>query len=560
MYASIHPLTTEQRLEAITKHLVGIPSINGTSGEVEVAGELFRILSSFPYFQEHPEHLWMQPVENDPIGRKNVFAFVEGKSFSKKTIIYHSHIDTVGVEDFGQLKDSAFSPDALAEFFSSYENDDELRRDAQSGDWMFGRGAVDMKSGAAVHMVNLLHFSEHRDELEGNLLLLLNGDEESEHRGIIGALAELNRLQAEQGLEYALAINTDFITPLYDGDPHRYIYTGAAGKILPCFHIYGREVHVGDTLSGIDPNFIAAKLTERFHNRYELAEQIEGELVLPPTCLYQRDTKDIYTVQTASSSHLYFNYFVYEDTPGEILGKLLRETKNVCAETEQYLQEQFQQYIRFTGLPTRDLSWEIDVVTYEEYMQQLIEQGIDVQPIIEQAIADSKSDDFREISFEIAGALQEADPAKKARVIVFFAPPFLPHNYLKTDVARDAAIQETLTAILAEASAATGEQFALKKFFPYLADGSFLSIHETEDELAPLLNNLPEWETFFPIPYKAIQGLDIPSVNMGVYGKDGHKWTERLYKPYSFGVLPGLIRTATVALLAQAAESGLQPA
>jgi len=32
---------------------------------------------------------------------------------------------------------------------------------------------------------------------------------------------------------------------------------------------------------------------------------------------------------------------------------------------------------------------------------------------------------------------------------------------------------------------------------------------------------------------------------MGVYGKDGHKWTERVYKPYSFGVLPKLIQKAT---------------
>ncbi|GKV69944.1 protein RocB [Sporosarcina sp. NCCP-2716] len=560
MYSHIQSLTAEQQIETITKHLVGIPSINGTPGEVAVAEELYAILSTFPYFQQNPDHLWMQQIDNDPIGRKNVFAFVEGNAFTKKTIIYHSHIDTVGVEDFGQLKDKAFSPDELAEFFKTYDNDPDLQAEAQSGDWMFGRGSVDMKSGAAVHMVNVLHFSEHRDELQGNLLLLLNGDEESEHRGIIGALSELKRLQAEQGLDYTLAVNTDFITPLYDGDPHRYIYTGAAGKILPCFHIYGREVHVGDTLSGIDPNFIAAKMTEKLHNRYELAEKITGEMVLPPTCLYQRDTKDIYTVQTASSSHLYFNYFVYEDTPEQILGKLLNETKKVCQEAEAYLKAQFEQYIGFTGLPTRDLSWEIEVTTYEQYVNELAEQGIDVKSIIETAVRDKKSDDFREASFEIVSALQEADPAKKARVILFFAPPFLPHNYLKSTVARDVRIQDTVSGILQEMEAATGEKFALKKFFPYLADGSFLSIHETEDELFPLLNNLPEWETFFPIPYKAIQGLNIPSVNMGVYGKDGHKWTERLYKPYSFGVLPQLIRKATVKLLEEAAEEELLPA
>jgi arginine utilization protein RocB len=93
------------------------------------------------------------------------------------------------------------------------------------------------------------------------------------------------------------------------------------------------------------------------------------------------------------------------------------------------------------------------------------------------------------------------------------------------------------------------EQFVLKKFFPYLADGSFLSIHETDEELKPLLENFPKWDQLYPLPYETIRKLNIPSINMRVYGKDGHKWTERVYKPYSFNVLPLLIRKATIQIL-----------
>ncbi|CAH2466043.1 hypothetical protein IIQ_04500 [Bacillus cereus VD118] len=125
-----------------------------------------------------------------------------------------------------------------------------------------------MKIGAAIHLANILYFSEHVHLIEGNLLLLFNGDEEGEHREIISALTELKRLKQEKQLQYRLAINNDFITPLYDGDTQRYIYTGTAGKLLPRFYIYGREVHVGDTLSGIDPNFIATQITNRLHNNY----------------------------------------------------------------------------------------------------------------------------------------------------------------------------------------------------------------------------------------------------------------------------------------------------
>lgn len=54
----------------------------------------------------------------------------------------------------------------------------------------------------------------------------MNADEESQHKGVISAISEMNRLKVEQGLSYTVAINADFTIPLYDNDPHRYIYTG----------------------------------------------------------------------------------------------------------------------------------------------------------------------------------------------------------------------------------------------------------------------------------------------------------------------------------------------
>ncbi|QKY70265.1 M20/M25/M40 family metallo-hydrolase [Lentibacillus sp. CBA3610] len=549
MFHQLKSLSTKEQVETITRHLVGIKSINSTVGERVIIDELYQMLQSFPYFQRYPNNLWTQDVEDDPVGRKNLFAFVEGSPETKDTIIYHAHIDTVGVNDFGALKDRAFAPDDLESYFAGYTYDEELKQEAQTGDWLFGRGALDMKSGAAVHIANLLYFSEHTRELNGNILLILNGDEESEHKGIITALSELKSMQRAHGLNYVMAINTDFTTPLYDGDKNKYVYTGTAGKVLPSFFIYGRESHVGDTLAGIDPNFIAAKITERIHNNYALAETIPGEYVLPPTCLYQRDTKQQYTVQTAPSSQLYYNYFLFEATPEEVLDQLLAETKQACTETAHYLRDQFNAFTSKTGYPTRNLSWDVEVTTYREFNAYLEAKGIDTQAVINQVLADNDTTELRELSFEIVSALQELDPNKKPRVILFFAPPFLPHNYLKDNDSRDEFIKESIEKAIEAVSEETGEKFAIKKFFPYLADGSFLSIHEAKEELPPLLDNLPEWKRHYNIPFSTIKEFNLPSINMGVYGKDGHKWTERVYKPYSFETLPTLIRKTTVHIL-----------
>ncbi|QOE03962.1 M20/M25/M40 family metallo-hydrolase [Bacillus amyloliquefaciens] len=549
MYQQLSKMLPEEKIEAITKSLVALNSINGTLGEGKKADYIKDMIKSFPYFQENPSHVWEQAIPEDPYGRKNIFAFIEGNGDSLNTVIYHAHLDTVGIEDFGPLKDIAFDSDRLAEYFSNYEFDRDVQRDARSGEWMFGRGSVDMQSGIAVHLANLLHFSERRDQLPGHILFMANPDEESQHSGILTSISELKRLKQEKQLRYLAAINNDFITPLYEGDTTRYIYTGAAGKLLPCFAIYGREVHVGDTLSGIDPNLIASEITRRIHNNIHMAENIEGELVLPPTCLYLRDNKEAYNVQTAVSSYVYFNYFIYEKTAKEVMDQLTAVADEACKETEQKLSDYYDEYCERTSLPKKEMSWNVQVYSLEDYLKRLRSRGIDPAQCIEQAFKTYEHLELRMRCFKAVEELQKLDPEQGAKVIIFYAPPYLPHNYLKEESTRDRLLQHVIQEAVDKTAASTGETFAFKKFFPYLADGSFLSLHETDEEVSAFTDNFPGWDVIGTIPFKEIRELNIPSVNIGVYGKDGHKWTERVYKPYTFHVLPELIQQTTMHLL-----------
>ncbi|POI14897.1 M20/M25/M40 family metallo-hydrolase [Bacillus velezensis] len=549
MYQQLSKMLPEEKIEAITKSLVALNSINGTLGEGKKADYIKDMIKSFPYFQENPSHVWEQAIPEDPYGRKNIFAFIEGNGDSLNTVIYHAHLDTVGIEDFGPLKDIAFDSDRLAEYFSNYEFDRDVQRDARSGEWMFGRGSVDMQSGIAVHLANLLHFSERRDQLPGHILFMANPDEESQHSGILTSISELKRLKQEKQLRYLAAINNDFITPLYEGDTTRYIYTGAAGKLLPCFAIYGREVHVGDTLSGIDPNLIASEITRRIHNNIHMAENIEGELVLPPTCLYQRDNKEAYNVQTAVSSYVYFNYFIYEKTAKEVMDQLTAVADEACKETEQKLSDYYDEYCERTSLPKKEMSWNVQVYSLEDYLKRLRSRGIDPAQCIGQAFKTYEHLELRMRCFKAVEELQKLDPEQGAKVIIFYAPPYLPHNYLKEESTRDRLLQHVIQEAVDKTAASTGETFVFKKFFPYLADGSFLSLHETDEEVSAFTDNFPGWDVIGTIPFNEIRELNIPSVNIGVYGKDGHKWTERVYKPYTFHVLPELIQQTTMHLL-----------
>ena len=82
----------------------------------------------------------------------------------------------------------------------------------------------------------------------------------------------------------------------------------------------------------------------------------------------------------------------------------------------------------------------------------------------------------------------------------------------------------------------------MMKFFPSLSDSSYIRIDDSEESVQYLMDNFPGFDTLYPIPVKNIQKLNIPAVNYGCYGKDAHKWTERVNLPYTFGVLPKLIQ------------------
>ncbi len=545
VYTQLKNKPISEQIELITRSLVALKSYNGTTGESEKARFIYELISSFPYFQEHPDQVWLQEVPNDPIGRKNVFALVKGNS--SKTVLFHAHYDTVGTDDYGALQDMAHDPDFLQKFFMDYEGEEKVKEDALSGNWLFGRGALDMQSGIAVHLANLL-FHTGEKVPDGNLLFLFNGDEESEHAGMIAALSDLYRLK-EDGFDYLAAINTDFISPIYDGDCKRYIYTGAAGKLLPSFYIYGREAHVGDVLTSIDPTVIASKINLEINQNLDYLEDIPGEFTLPPSCLYFKDDKHTYNVQTPLSASLYFNYFVYERTAREVLYDMKKVALKVVSEMEDRSKKQFEQYRKYHGFPEREFSWEVEVLTMREYMFWLKERGIDPDPVLKKIFHDMTGEDRRTIAYSMVEALQHLDPDRTPRVILFFAPPFLPHNFVNEENEYGKKVREVLGTCLNDISDETGEEFVIKRFFPYLADGSFLSLHEEDEDIEVFKKNLPLIDQLYPVPIDMIRKLNIPSINIGVYGKDGHQWTERVYKPYTFSVLPEIIQRVTRELL-----------
>lgn len=101
----------------------------------------------------------LEKTINDDYERYNVLAYVKGKKGnSNRTVILMDHMDTVGIDDFNQLKDLACRPDKLMEALKTENMYEGAKIHLDSGDWFFGRGVLDMKSGVASHLYLLIVF------------------------------------------------------------------------------------------------------------------------------------------------------------------------------------------------------------------------------------------------------------------------------------------------------------------------------------------------------------------------------------------------------------------
>lgn len=545
-----------EEVKQLTKELVKIPSIVKTSGETKCAEKIYDYYSGLEYFKEKREYLVLQQTINDEVERYNTIAMVKGtKGNSKKTIILMGHLDTVGIEDFGDIKRYAQDPDKLPELLRSLNLGDDVNRDIDSGEYMFGRGALDMKAGVAGHMYLIKYFSEHPEELDGNLIAIAEADEEDNSHGIISALKILKDWKQRYDLEYIAAINADYSTPYHENDENRYIYFGTIGKLLPSFYVTGKETHVGQAYGGLDPNLLVAELTRNIELNTDLCDESQGEVTIPPISLKQSDLKDSYTVQTAMAAYSYYNYFTLTMSPKDVMEKM----KGIAIES-------FDNIVDYTNLSYKifcekgnheytKLPWKTRVYSWEEFYNELATiHGDKYQVYIHNFAKDlneqNPSMDLREFSMKIINeSWTKWSEDKSPAIIIYYSSLFYASIDNTGKDGRELDLFNSVEKAIDFVQDYSDKPIVQKMFYPYISDSSFMSISEDKSKLMALEKNMPAWGTKYTHPIEDILEINVPVANIGTYGKDGHKISERVHMKYSFENIPNITFNAIKNLL-----------
>lgn len=542
-----------EKIKALAIELTQIRSVVGTAGENAVAQKIYESLAQLEYFRQRPENLRIKPVRDDEFGRNGVFALIEGtQAISNKTLLCIGHIDTVGVADYGGLQDMATDPAALKQQLTTATKFSEpALSEILSADWLLGRGILDMKTGVASLMVMVEHFSQYPEKLTGNLVFFAVPDEEGNSAGMLSAVQYLADLQTERGWEFIAAIDTDFMTFRYPEDKNRYVYVGTTGKLLPCFFLYGEETHVGEPFNGLDANLLASEVMRRIDIGTDLCDIADGEVSLPPISLHQRDNKTEYSVQTANTVNIYFNWPTHCSEPAEVLAKCRAKAVESFEAVISHLNEEYEKFCTMSHIPFQRLPWEVNVLTYDELYQQVkAELGDEIDRILAELIEKLRecNADDREVSMAIVDEVHKHCSDKNSKIVVYFSPPYYPHNFVRDGDARSDVLLDAVERAVAEAKAVYEYPIVTRKFYPYISDLSYCGIAAAE-HMGKLTENMPAWQRTYHLPVQAIQSISMPVVNIGPYGKDAHKLSERVCLSYSFDAMPLILRRTMEILL-----------
>ena len=540
-----------ERAQKLSILMTTWPSVTGSDGEAEFAGRLKTLLAESPYFSAHPDQLFTRESHGEP-KRENLFALVRGKG--RRTLVLAGHFDTVSIANYGSLAPLATEPDtlmrALVDELSAKPslNSAEAKAlaDLRSGDFLPGRGLLDMKSGLAAGIVALERFAEF-DEPPGNLLFVATPDEENRSRGMISLRNALPEIARDFDLDIIGGINLDSTSDEADGADGRALYLGSVGKYSPFAFVVGCPTHAGYAYQGVSAHLISAEIIRAIEFNDRLCDEAFGETSPAPVCLEGRDVRHGYEVTTPAHVWLSFNWLTHRKSSLDMLAGFQSIVEGALETALDTQRSSAQRYFALQGKQP-PLSYQGRVLTYGEVRNLVRARGGEdaLARLAAREAALAGENDQLAISRELVAASVTEAGLEGPAVIIGFSSLHYPMVHIDQTGDKGRAFHDRLKQAIAVIVTRHGTTISTKQFFAGISDMSFFGHRPDAANSGVLIDNTPA-ATLSDHPPSDL--LAFPVVNIGPWGRDYHQKWERVHAPYTFGVLPDLIHEAALRCL-----------
>ena len=526
--------------ETISLDLVGRGSVTGTEDEQTFGPWLAEYLQGLPCFGRAPE-IWTFPVATGD-ARLVVAMLVRGSG--PRTVLMTGHYDTVTTDDYGPLKPLACQPHALRDALlarcegSAAPAEALAHRDLQSGEFLPGRGLLDMKAGLAAGLDAMAQIVAG-GAFDGNLLFLAVPDEENASAGARAAASTLAELARDKGLTIAAAINLDAISDLGDGSAGRILALGTVGKVLPTALVVGKPVHGGYALRGVNAAVLAAAIAARLEWAPELTDDSAGVPGTAASLLSFKDSKAGYDVTTPASAFLFWNVLVHKRSAASVLESV---AELVDAATRDCLATLAQRAARSGHAgDAADLAGSVTILRYGDLLAEVLAKDATLATKLDRVIAESAGRDLPDRCRIATEALWHMSGRTGPAVVLGLGS--IP--YLATTV-QDAHISGVIDTFLSETPATHGINLRADAYFAGISDMSFFG-QADDTAFSALATDTPVWQAAVGLAVGSLG--QVPTVNLGPWGRDYHTPFERIHVDYGFRILPGLIADLTRRIL-----------
>lgn len=528
-------------------------SFTGTAGERESQRFLMEYLSQIPYFTEHPDNYGTYPIAGDPFGRSVCYAMVKGTGTDTVVLLHHQ--DVVGVEDFKRLRPYAFSPDQLRKALLKIKDSlpQDVRADLEGDKFLFGRGTADMKGGGAIQLALLEHYSRLK-RLRGNVLLVAVPDEENLSAGMRAGVKLLADLKEAHSLDYKLMINSE---PHGRKDPDQGMFSeGSIGKIMPFVYVRGYLSHISKNFEGFNPLNLMSEIVRNTEWSMDFFDSVQQESAPLPTWLYLKDGKSHYDVSMPLSVSGCFSVMTLKQSPALVMEKVERICRHSFETVLADMEQKNRRFAEMAGKKAKKLPWQVKVVNFAQLRSEAEQgHGSRFREAYEKKIAglaeqlNKGSMNMIESNFALVEFLFDYIDDLAPQVVYGLIPPYYSNvsNLYFQDLEPEIA---HLSKTLDEFTRRTYRQrYGTEHFFTGISDLSYTSIQDSAGTLEALRTFMPLLGECYQIPLEEIQKISMPCINIGPWGKDLHKLTERVSKEDLYERTPGIINKAISTVL-----------
>ncbi|HTO32116.1 MAG TPA: M20/M25/M40 family metallo-hydrolase [Pararhizobium sp.] len=527
------------------------PSVTESDDEAAFSGRLIEILGQMPYFSARPDQLLALDSHGTP-ARQNVLALVRGKG--RRCLVLAGHFDTVSIANYGSLASLACDPEFLTQALidelsakSRSPAEDKALSDLMSGDFLAGRGLLDMKSGLAAGIAALERFAE-LDEPPGNLLFVATPDEENRSRGMRALRDALPAVAEKFDLDIIGGINLDASGDDGTGEEGRAVYLGSVGKFSPFAFIAGRPTHAGYAFDGISAHLIGAEIMRAMETNSAFCDEAHGELSPAPVCLEARDVRHGYEVTTPAHVWMSFNWLTHRRTPEDMLGEFRSIVAGAMRTALDAQTENAEAFFARQG-SGEARRHEGKILLYSELRSTASERGgqaaLDRISTLDRSL--SNGQDPLSITRQIVAATLAEAGLEGPLVVVGFSTLHYPRVHLDSAGERGTAFERCMMTAAEICAKRHQTSIKAKQFFAGISDMSFFGHRPATEQTQLLAQNTPCAAFVDDAPDGL---LSYPVVNIGPWGRDYHQKWERVHMPYAFDVLPDLIHEAALASFA----------